>query len=202
MLQYRTVAPATVELLKSLMQSPILTDFCLAGGTSLSLQIGHRESYDLDFFSNKPFSTDEIYLKLKQGFDANMVSQSEYILISLIKDIKVDCVFHPFPFKHNATEIDGIRLFHIEDIAAMKLAAVAGRGRKRDFYDLFYLLREFSLPQILDLYAVKYGEAAVFHAVRSLTYFGDAESDADPILFEKASWEKVKKSIQTAAAKV
>lgn len=202
MLQYRSVAPATVELLKSLMQAPVLANFNLAGGTALALQIGHRESYDLDLFSQAKFSTDEIFLKLKQDFDAQLVSQSEPILISFIRGIKVDCVYHSYSFKHPIIETDGIRLLHIEDIAAMKLSAVAGRGRKRDFFDLFFLLKEFSLPQLLDLYSTKYGESSAFHAIRSLTYFDDAEADADPVLFEKVSWKAVKRHIQKEVSKI
>lgn len=129
MLQYRTLPPGTVELLKTLMQAPILADFALAGGTALALQMGHRESYDLDFFSQTRFSPEEVFFKLKEEFNADLISQSESILITFIREIKVDCVYHPFQFKHPILEMEGIRLLHIEDIAAMKLSAVAGRGR-------------------------------------------------------------------------
>ncbi len=202
MLQYRTLAPRAVELLKALMQAPFLADFTLAGGTSLALQIGHRESYDLDLFSRASFSTEEIFLKLRQQFAAELVSRSEHILISFIQEIKVDCVFHPYEFKHQILQEDGIRFLHMEDIAAMKLSAIAGRGRKRDFFDLYFLLREFTLPQMLNWYAEKYGESSVFHAIRSLTYFDDAEEDANPVLFEKITWEKVKRHIESVVTKL
>lgn len=202
MLQYRTVHPGTVELLKKLMQVPALADFFLAGGTSLALQIGHRESYDLDFFSRTAFSTTDILLNLEDAFGANLVSRSEHILILFIREIKVDFVYHPYPLKNPIIEEDGIRLLHIEDIAAMKLSAVAGRGRKRDFFDLYFILREFSLPALLNFYAEKYGESSVFHALRSLTYFEDAEADADPALFEDISWNKVKLYVEAAVSKI
>ncbi|MBL7795164.1 MAG: nucleotidyl transferase AbiEii/AbiGii toxin family protein [Saprospiraceae bacterium] len=198
MLQYRTLAPASVELLKQIMLAPFLTDFTLAGGTALALQIGHRESYDLDLFSRAPFSTEEIFLKLNQEYAAELVSKSEHILVAFIRGIKVDCVFHPYTFKYPVVAQDGIRLLHIEDIAAMKLSAIAGRGRKRDFFDLYFLLREFPLHQMLDWYADKYGDSSTFHAVRSLTYFEDAEADADPVLFEQITWEQVKQRLVKA----
>ena len=80
MLQYRSVPEKTVGLLKSLMQRPELSDFALAGGTALALQLGHRESYDLDLFSRVDFSTEEILFFLEGAFHANLVSRSRHIL--------------------------------------------------------------------------------------------------------------------------
>lgn len=202
MLQYRTVAEGTVELLRRLMQAPELSAFALAGGTSLALQLGHRESYDLDLFSSEDFSTDEMFLLLEQNFQANLISKSRHILISMITDIKVDCVYHPYAFKHPLIEADGIRLVHIEDVAAMKISAIAGRGRKRDFYDLYFLLRQFTLAELLDFYAEKFGESSLFHALRSLAYFEDAETDADPIVFEELDWKLVKQRIAQAVSMI
>jgi Nucleotidyl transferase AbiEii toxin, Type IV TA system len=202
MLQYRTVAEKTVGLLKRLMQAPELSDFALAGGTSLALQLGHRESYGLDLFSHKEFSSDEVFLFLEKKFHADLISKSPHILISMIEGVKVDCVFHPYAFKHPLLETEGIRLIHIEDVAAMKISAIAGRGRKRDFYDLYFLLEMFSLPELLDFYAEKYGESSLFHALRSLTYFDDAEADANPVLFEQVDWERVKKRVVQAVAAI
>ncbi|MFN0173085.1 MAG: nucleotidyl transferase AbiEii/AbiGii toxin family protein [Saprospiraceae bacterium] len=202
MLQYRTVSPATLELLKGLSKDAHLSDFFLVGGTSLSLQIGHRESYDLDFFTLQPFSTDQMMQHLRLQWGSEMLSTSEHILITMTQGVKVDFVVHPYPIRNSLLEIDGLRLLHREDIALMKIAAIAGRGRKRDFFDLYYLLREFPLPYLFDCYSLKYGEASVFHALRSLTYFDDAEGDADPILFEDISWAIVKKRIQQEAVKI
>lgn len=166
----------------------------------MALQLGHRESYDLDLFSRVDFSTEEILFFLEGAFRANLVSKSRHILITMIEEVKVDCVFHPYTFKHALIIEDGIRLLHIEDIAAMKISAIAGRGRKRDFYDLYFLLDQFSLLELLDFYSEKYGESSVFHALRSLTYFEDAESDADPIIFKQVDWQTIKRRINRAVA--
>jgi predicted nucleotidyltransferase component of viral defense system len=184
------------------MEAPFLDHFVLAGGTSLALQLGHRESYDLDLFSTEDFSTDEVLIFLEKNFGANLISKSRHIVISMIDNVKVDCVYHPYAFKHPIIETDGIRLLHIEDVAAMKISAIAGRGRKRDFYDLYFLLQHFTLPQLLDFYSEKYGESSLFHALRSLSYFDDAEADADPIVFENVLWKTVKKHISQAVAAV
>ena len=140
------------------------------------------------------------HLRIQWG--SEMVSISEHILITMTKGVKVDFVMHPYPLKNPVLEIDDLRLLHREDIALMKIAAIAGRSRKRDFFDLYFLLWEFSIPYLLDYYAAKYGDASVFHALRSLTYFDDAEGDADPVLFEEVSWAVVKKRILQAAVKI
>jgi predicted nucleotidyltransferase component of viral defense system len=156
----------------------------------------------LDLFTQKEFSTDEILLFLEKKFKANLISKSRNILIVMIDNVKVDCVCQPYGYKHPIVESDGIRLVHIEDVAAMKISAITGRGRKRDFYDLYFLLQHFTLAQMLDFYVEKYGESSLFHALRSLSYFDDAETDADPVLFEKLAWTTVKKQISKAVAAV
>ena len=202
MLQYRTVHPATLELLRGLSNDTYLSDFFLVGGTSLALQIGHRESYDLDFFAQQPFSTEQMMQHMRLAWGSDMLSTSEHILITMTQGVKVDFVVHPYSLKNPLLQTDGLRLLSQEDIALMKIAAIAGRGRKRDFFDLYFLLQDFSLLYLLDGYAEKYGQASVFHAVRSLTYFDDAEGDADPILFEKVTWAAVKKRIQQDAVRI
>lgn len=202
MLQYRTISPATLELLKGLSSDSNLKSFFLVGGTALALQIGHRESYDLDFFTLQPFSTEQLMQQMRLRWGSEMLSTSEHILITMTQGVKVDFVVHPYPLKNPLLEMDGLRLLDREDIALIKIAAIAGLGRKRDFFDLYFLLREFPLPYLLEAYAAKYGEASVFHALRSLTYFNDAEGDADPVLFEEISWASVKNRIQQSAVKI
>ena len=120
MLQYRTVSPATLELLKGLSKDTHLSDFFLVGGTSLSLQIGHRESYDLDFFSLQAFSTEDMMRHLRIQWESEMLSTSEHILITMTEGVKVDFVVHPYPIRNPLLEVDGLRLLHREDIALMK----------------------------------------------------------------------------------
>lgn len=193
MLQRKTVAPATLALLKQIAGIHELSDFYLAGGTSLSLQIGHRISLDLDFFGKREFTTDEIISLLQPITAITIVSQNKNILILNAGGIKVYFVNYHYPLISEPITEDGIRLLSLPDIAAMKLAAVAGRGRKRDFYDLFFLLKEFSLRQLLDFYNKKYHDGSEMMVVKSLTFFEDAESDEEPILFDKdLQWVNVK----------
>jgi predicted nucleotidyltransferase component of viral defense system len=195
MLYKQTVAPETFQVLETLCSIKELSDFSLAGGTALALQIGHRISVDLDFFGRCDFET-QLILDLLESFKPKIISQNKNILILNIQDIKVDFVNYRYPLLSEAITEGTIRLLAKEDIAAMKLAAIAGRGRKRDFYDLYYLLKYFSLHEMISFYNAKYQDGSELMVARSLTYFDDADLDEAPrLLAQSTSWNLVKERI-------
>lgn len=204
MLQYQTVHPATLELLKSLMTKPYLESFVLVGGTALALQIGHRTSIDLDLFTNESFSADDLYEQLGEDFQiAEPFVKDKSTLLTEIEGIKTDFIRFKYAFQRPVVNIEGIRLLSMEDIAPMKLDAITGRGKKKDFFDLYFLLQHFSLPQMLDWYAAMFQHNTLFHVWKSLTYFEDAESDGEPLVFDKkVSWELVKAAIRKAVTEL
>jgi predicted nucleotidyltransferase component of viral defense system len=203
MLHYKTVAPGTLQLLKSISAVPGLAGFSLAGGTALSLQLGHRISVDIDFFGDRPFSTDEILDLLSGQRPLTIVSQSKNILILNIQNVKVDFVNYRYPLIKNYLVDDSIRLLAMEDIAAMKLAAIAGRGRKRDFCDIYFLLQKFTLMQMVGFYNQKYDDGSEMMVARSLTFFDDANADEDPrVLNQKFDWEVVQRKILLEVKKI
>jgi predicted nucleotidyltransferase component of viral defense system len=178
------------------MQKDYLKQFVLVGGTALALQIGHRKSVDLDLFTIQDFSTDELLPTLLQDYRLQPDMQMPQTLICSIEDIKVDFIRFKYPFIRPFVEIDGIKMLSVEDIAPMKLDAITGRGSKKDFYDLYYLLQLFDLEQLFALYKEKYPHQTTFHVARSLVYFEDAENNPDPYIFDKKlTWTKVKKAI-------
>ncbi len=196
MLHTSTVEPRTLGLLKSLMAEPDLRDFTLVGGTALSLRIGHRQSYDLDLFGlpdalNIPMIS---ALLLDYG-SIEPQTTSKNIFSVLVNGIKVDFVRYQYPFLHPFSTEEGIRLASLEDIAAMKMAAITGRGRKRDFSDIYFLLKHFSLAEMLDLFTQKYPDSNRFLVVKSLNYFDDAEEDDDHIFLQQADWKSIRKAI-------
>jgi predicted nucleotidyltransferase component of viral defense system len=196
MLQIQAVAPGTFQLLKSICSIPELRGFYLAGGTSLALQIGHRISVDLDFFGDREFTTQEIIDLLSTIKPLSIISQNKNILILNVQNIKVDFVNYRYPLISTPLAEGPIRLLDTPDIAAMKLAAIAGRGRKRDFYDLYFLLRKFSLPEMVGFYTKKYEDGSEMMVARSLTFFEDADTDENPkLLSTDTAWEEVKKTI-------
>lgn len=199
MLHLATVEPRTLELLKNLMAEPELAAFNLVGGTALSLQIGHRKSVDLDLFGYPP----ELNAAHISGIlsDFGQVEESKIsrnIMSVYVDGIKVDLVRYQYPLLQPVTVVDGIRLVSLPDIAAMKLSAIAGRGRKRDFIDLFFLLKQFKLAEILDFHSRKYADGNRFLILKSLQYFADAEHDEDLLLHKPADWQTVKTTIDKA----
>ncbi len=202
MLQYRAVYPETLELLKKLMQLPELNDFFLVGGTALALQLGHRISLDIDLFTQKDFDTKELFLKLNRQFTITDLTEGNNTLSFNItypektnNSIKADIIKYSYLLINPVIKEDNIRLLSIEDIIPMKLSAVAGRGSKKDFYDIFYLLRQYSIDQMFDLFRKKYPNINEFHILKSLTYFEDAEMEPVPQTIEKIDWSTIKKTI-------
>ena len=198
MLQYKTIEPTTLELLKRIQSIPELNDTRLVGGTSLALQLGHRKSVDLDFFGHIDLPSFELRSLLAQSFDITVVNESRNINIYNVENVKVDFVNYQYDWIDETVLENGIRLAGIKDIAAMKVAAIIGRGTKKDFVDLYFLLQHFSLQEILDLYMQKYPDGSLFIAMKSLAYFDDAESNPMPFMFENDSWNDIKASIRIA----
>ena len=196
MLQSQTVESNTLELLKSLMQKEYLDSFVLVGGTALALQLGNRKSIDLDLFSNTDFASNDLLTALLKDYQIVVNNQLPQTLITTINHIKVDFIKFHYPFIRPFLLIENIRMASLEDIAAMKLDAITGRGSKKDFYDLFFLLQHYSIDELFSFYTEKYPHQTTFHVARSLTYFDDAEIQPNPIVFDKTiTWETVKKKI-------
>jgi len=204
MLQYRAVYSETLELLKILMKYDSLRQTFLVGGTALALQLGHRISVDIDLFSETDFDTNEILSELRQDLELQVIMQKEknsLIINSRKKNtnnefVKVDFVKYAYPLLKELKNEDGIRLLSIEDIIPMKLSAIANRGAKKDFFDIYELMKTYSLSDMLELFSRKYPDIAHFHILKSLTYFDDAEEDFDPITLLNTDWEIVKQTIE------
>jgi predicted nucleotidyltransferase component of viral defense system len=196
MLYFQTIEPNTLSILKQLLRNERLEKFYLAGGTALALQLGHRKSYDLDFFGNTELSSNDIAEVLRTYQNPTEISRTENIVIWSIDGVKVDFVKYKYPNIVEPYQSDGFRMLAIEDIAAMKLDAIKGRGRKRDFYDIYFLLKKFPLKELLSLHQLKYSDNSTFLVVKSLSYFQDAEDDPRIMtLDEDPGWEYIKNSI-------
>lgn len=202
MLHLETIKPDTLGLLKDLMALPMLSPFNLAGGTSLALQIGQRESVDLDFFGSHQIPHENILNEIATIAEPTVFTNSRSILIVKMKDIKVDFVNYHYPLLEPVLEVEGLRLISMRDIGAMKLNAITGRGKQRDFYDLYFLLEYFDLQTLIDAFSQKYPDGSTWLVAKSLTYFDDAEEDEMPQVFQKTSWKEVKEKIRTETLNV
>jgi predicted nucleotidyltransferase component of viral defense system len=199
MLHFKTVEPHTLSILEQLMEMLELSNFSLVGGTALSLLYGHRMSDDLDFFSNKPFENAAIITALKNKFKDKFVTeekQPRFGIFCFIEDVKVDIVRHPHPLIRQELNEDGIRMFSKEDIIAMKVQAILGRGRKKDFWDIAELLNHFSVADFIQFHKEKYSTQNLLITVpQAITFFSDAEESEAPVSLKKQTWKSVQQLI-------
>ncbi|TSC53277.1 MAG: hypothetical protein LiPW39_362 [Parcubacteria group bacterium LiPW_39] len=170
--------------------------FYMAGGTALALQIGHRTSLDFDFYTNKSFDSAKLYQELRKRFGKVIFLQkAEDTLIVKLDEVAVSFFYYPYPIVFLSAEIEGVPIASKQDIAAMKIIAISDRGTKRDFIDVYFLLKEFSLEEIFEFVKKKYPEFNIYVGLRGLTYFADAEKKQQRklYLFKSVSWAEIKK---------
>lgn len=202
-LHYNTVSKTLTKCLKELMNEPLLKDFVLVGGTSLSLQLGHRISIDIDLFTDSlygsvNFNAIQEILRGKFNFCigdcGNIVSFGTSYLIGDTKEdaVKLD-LFYTEPFIRKVQIIDGIRMASLEDIIAMKLHVMGDGGRKKDFWDLNELQSRFTLNQMLDLYEEKFPyDYTREEIIKGLNDFSKADNEPNPICFRNKQWDFIK----------
>lgn len=181
MLHKETVNPVLLDLLKRLFSYREMDDFVLVGGTALSLRIGHRRSIDIDLFTTGDFPGETLINFLKEhSFNFKQQSRFKGGLLGHIDNIKADFIRHAYPWVVKPEMTEGIRFASIEDIAAMKLNAIAGSGtRLKDFADIAYLSAYKPLSSMLDYYEQKYPDVNGIMAVKSLCYFEDIDFAMD-----------------------
>lgn len=185
-------------LLRKLVKIANAHEFTLAGGTGLALQIGHRVSVDLDFFTAKSFSTEKVFQEVKGlSLEPRVMEESEGSLTITVDGTKVSMFRYPYPFIVKMRHADGIPVASLIDIASMKIIAISQRGAKRDFIDLYYILQTIPFWKVAENMSKRFGSSRInpVHIGKSLVYFSDADIDPDPSLLnkDKPSWEKVKK---------
>ncbi len=182
------------------MDLPALAHFSLVGGTALSLLYGHRISVDLDLFSNSSFNNDDIIKALSIKFENRFVTEEKpaaFGVFCFIDDVKIDIIRHPHPLLRSTINEDGIRMFSTEDIIAMKVQAILGRGKKKDFWDIAELLQHYSITDFIKFHKEKYSKQNLLITVpQAITYFADAEESEDPISLKNQTWASVKEVIQ------
>ncbi|MDI9320618.1 MAG: nucleotidyl transferase AbiEii/AbiGii toxin family protein [Phycisphaerales bacterium] len=179
---------------------PELSNFSLVGGTALSLIYGHRLSIDLDLFSTSKFEVENVTEILNQKFGTRLAvesSKAKWGIFCYIDNIKVDLVNYPHPCLNEPIFVEDIKMFTLPDIVAMKINAILGRGKKKDFWDLAELLHHFTVKEIIGFHQQKYPNQNLLISIpQAITYFEDAEEGEDPVSLKGQTWEGVKSSIQ------
>ena len=171
--------------------------FYLAGGTALSLLIGHRKSEDIDLFTFEKFDVEKITNVLLQH-SGTVKETANQTVHGTLNDAKVSFLYYPYPLVADSEKkewIYKIKLASMQDIACMKLLAISQRGEKKDFYDLYEILKSVSMTALRMLLEKKYGAGKfnLYAVVRSLTYFDDAETSPAPESLNNTKWTDVKK---------
>lgn len=197
MLHKETVSPATLELLKTLMNDPLFSGFFLVGGTALSLQIGHRKSIDLDLFSLDDFNENELQAHIEEKYNFYTDFQSKNTLKGQINGVKVDFISHKYPLINPLLIEEDVRMAGLDDIAAMKLNAISGNGtRLKDFIDIAYLSSFLTPIQIVEAYQAKYSSRNPLMAIKSMVYHQDIDfTEPIEMMDQKYSWKQVEKRL-------
>lgn len=199
MLQKQTVQPGTFSILNKLMEIPELSDFFLVGDTALSLKYGHRKSIDLDLFSTIRFDHNIILESLKDKFGDKLVYRGDYSkwgIFCFIDSVKVDLVYYPHQQISSGKTIENIRFYDDDDLIAMKIQAILGRGKKKDFWDIAELFSHYTMDQMISYHKKKYPSQMLGISIPyALTYFTDADESEDPETLKIKNWDEVKKII-------
>jgi len=199
MLHTEAVEPGTFSLLKMLMEIPSLRQFSLVGGTTLALRYGHRTSEDIDLFSHEKFNHQLIITELEDIFKHRFVykqQNTQFGIFCFIDNVKVDIVHFPHLPISCIEEKNKIRMYSNADIAAMKIQAILGRAKKKDFWDLYELLQNYSLQQLIDWHKQKYPSQMLAISIpHAISYFADADESETPVSFKNQTWDQIKKGI-------
>ena len=190
-----TLIKGAKENLALLGHSEFLKDAYLAGGTAVALQLGHRISVDFDFFTSKEFLPNSIAAELSNVGSFVVEQADRGTILGEFEGIKFSLFMYQYPLIFFPLEYLSVKVADIRDIAAMKIDAIATRGAKRDFIDLFFVCKSgYRLSELLNFYNEKYGMLAsnLLHIQKSLVFFNDAETDEMPRMLKDIEWEELK----------
>ena len=190
-----TLPDVQQKLLKLLALQPWLSPFYLAGGTGLALQICHRQSVDFDFFTPSAFSTRAIREQLRSLGTFELYSEADHTIDGALNGVKMSFMEYNYPQLCAHQSHQRLNVASMLDIALMKLGAISGRGTRKDFVDLYAILRDKPLlKDYFDMLPRKYGASRIntYHILKSLTYFDDAETEPPLRMLVPFDWQECK----------
>jgi len=194
---WQTISPLMRELLAWIGRQTFATRFYLGGGTALALQMGHRRSIDLDFFSE----SDEVHARTRQTLirafsvrQAQIIESVDGNLLLLVDGLHIGFFSYGYPLLEPVRMVENIRLASILDLGLMKLDAVIGRGSRKDFYDLYIITRQIPLQNLLHAGERKYPQVRDFQlmALEGILRFDNADRDHQPEMLADLPWENVR----------
>ena len=188
-----TLTAGTQRTLSALRDRSLIADAYLAGGTGLALHFGHRLSVDLDFFIADLFDEESFLASVQAMPDFSLVAKAPHTIHAVIQGTKVSFLGYPYPVLFSPARFLEVQVADARDIACMKVSAIASRGTKRDFIDLYVASERFGLKSILGWFARKYVQTRYnrLHILKSLTFFRDAAKDPMPHMLAPIAWDDV-----------
>mgnify|MGYP003877601759 CR=1 FL=1 len=200
------MTPATREAFGLLPSLDFIRRFYLAGGTGLALHLGHRVSVDLDLFCGDADAVNPVErAAMRETFDDPSLSityDKDSTFVANWRGVGVSFFrLTPYPLVTPSPLLAGVPLASVQEIGAMKLAAIIDRGTRKDLVDLYYILQHTSLETIFEVAAIKYAKVSTFavSATRALAYFDDAEALPMPRMLDKTPWQQMKKFLSAKA---
>ncbi len=197
-------------MLHGIVQNVDVGDYYLAGGTALSLQMGLRDSLDLDFFLPGEFNASALEKQIEDIFPGSEVVAHEinHSTCSVeIDGIWVSFLGYPYgmlrPFV-TTDEMQGLNMASVLDIAEMKLAAIGGRGAKKDFFDLYHILNDtdITIKELVDGLFQKFGDRDFSYMAMGMDYFDDADGEELPLSRVPYDWDEMKEYFCEAQEKL
>ena len=199
MLHAETVEAGTLALIRKLSSDPILANFVLVGGTALALQLGHRKSIDIDLFSRKPFAGPTIDEHLRNNYATKQLTSADNSITGYLSEVKATLIAHQYDWIRRPENVEGIRMASLDDIAAMKLNAVVGSGKRlKDFVDVYFLLEHRSMQEMTDAYLAKYPGVNASVARNALLYHKQIDFGVDMGLKEALKFAAVRERLVEA----
>ena len=195
----QTLPSETAKIVDKLQKERLdfLEKFYLSGGTALSLQLGHRESEDLDFFTGSKFKPVFLQSELEKLGQLRNVEIAKGTFNVFIDGVKLQFLEYPYQLLKKCSKFGQISLSSVIDIACTKLQTIGARGSKKDFIDLFFILDKYSLDELFIQLKNKYSKTIYneAHILKSLVYFVDADKQPDPRMHKNVTWVEVKSKI-------
>ena len=177
----------------------------LAGGTGLALYLGHRKSVDFRWFNSNRLQPENLAQELRStSLSVEIQGVGKGTLHAVIEGVQVSFFEYTYPLLDEPVRCHevGVDLASFEDLACMKLSAVAQRGSKKDLVDIWAVLQRVNMRDLLRLYKRKFGVRDVGPVLYAVTYFGDAERDEMPEMLWEADWEQMKADLQRRVREV
>lgn len=186
------------ELLKAISENISITDYYMIDGTALSLQLNLRESFDFDFAVQTPFNNELLLEELRKIGKLEVLQNQKGTCDVILNGVQVSFFYFPNKLIDEflvSKEMPKLKLAKVLDIAVMKLVAIGGRGAKKDFFDLYNIIKQcnFSIKELAEALIKKYGKNINYvNIIMGLTYFEDAENEILPKTFIEYNWDNIK----------